>query len=144
MFEEELMKLQNNLLSLCNELCSDAETAINVYIYFNDSEQYFNVFFQRNNGTVKLKELIESEITEKHFYQLAYEDIALINSVYKKHNQSIPIHSQLVYDLRKKQYRSFYIYEREKESSIKPEIFFDTWLRRTNKSKWIWKKKQSR
>ena len=141
MFEEELMKSQIKLLSLCNELCSNAETAINVYIYYNESEQYFNVFFQRKNSTVKPKELTGSEKTEKHFFQLAYEDIALINSVYKKHNQSIPIHSQLVYDLRKKQYRSFYIYKGEKESSIKPEMFFDKWIERTNKSKWIWQKK---
>ena len=136
MFEADLMRAHKQLLSLCYELCSNHERTINAYIYLYENFQFFDVFFQSKGKIKTPQELAQSSEILKEFYRLAYDDVNCVLSVYHDHNQTVPVHSKLEFDLKHNQFHSKYIYQGEKDSEIDPNIFFASWWRNSEKARW--------
>lgn len=112
-FEDAFMDAQSSAVSLCIELLEYSNVYVEkiyIYMFQNEIQDFFNVFFERNGSLYRLDELFSDEQIDE-FLSCGIDDIENIIEVCNKYDGKCPNELRLVYNIKTKMLDAEYAYE---------------------------------
>lgn len=130
-FEDELMDLHADCISLCLEVVHDKADKIFAYCSIEKDSNMFNAFFEVNDEIKTLGQLGISRAMTMQFLQLGTQDLEKYEELGKQYDRPIPTEIKMVYDMRTKKLDTQYRYDEVcgASSDVCAEDVFMTWLK---------------
>lgn len=145
-FEDQLMEIQSDMISLSLEYVENKEETVYIYVVLEDGLVSFDVFY-KIGGFISEKSDVNEYLSEKindsddiQFSLLEYgiEDAEKIEVLFKENSKEVPTEIRLVYDVKNNSLKSNYIYDAmyEKNEDLSVSDVFEAWIQE-EKSKLI-------
>lgn len=145
-FEDQLMDIQSDMISLSLEYVENKEETVYIYVVLEDGLVSFDVFY-KIGGFISEKSDVNEYLSEKindsddiQFSLLEYgiEDAEKIEVLFKENSKEVPTEIRLVYDVKNNSLKSNYIYDAmyEKNEDLSVSDVFEAWIQE-EKSKLI-------
>lgn len=145
-FEEQLMEIQSDMISLSLEYVENKAEIVYIYVVLEDGLVSFDVFY-KIGGFISEKSDVNEYLSEKindsddiQFSLLEYgiEDAEKIEVLFKENSKEVPTEIRLVYDVKNNSLKSNYIYDAmyEKNEDLSVSDVFEAWIQE-EKSKLI-------
>lgn len=145
-FEDQLMDIQSDMISLSLEYVENKEETVYIYVVLEDGLVSFDVFY-KIGGFISEKSDVNEYLSEKindsddiQFSLLEYgiEDAEKIEVLFEENSKEVPTEIRLVYDVKNNSLKSNYIYDAmyEKNEDLSVSDVFEAWIQE-EKSKLI-------
>ena len=145
-FEDQLMEIQSDMISLSLEYVENKAEIVYIYVVLEDGLVSFDVFY-KIGGFISEKSDVNEYLSEKindsddiQFQLLEYgiEDAEKIEVLFKENSKEVPTEIRLVYDVKNNSLKSNYIYDAmyEKNEDLSVSDVFEAWIQE-EKSKLI-------
>lgn len=145
-FEDQLMEIQSDMISLSLEYVENKEETVYIYVVLEDGLVSFDVFY-KIGGFISEKSDVNEYLSEKindsddiQFSLLEYgiEDAEKIEVLFEENSKEVPTEIRLVYDVKNNSLKSNYIYDAmyEKNEDLSVSDVFEAWIQE-EKSKLI-------
>ena len=145
-FEDKLMEIQSDMISLSLEYVENKAEIVYIYVVLEDGLVSFDVFY-KIGGFISEKSDVNEYLSEKindsddiQFSLLEYgiEDAEKIEVLFKENSKEVPTEIRLVYDVKNNSLKSNYIYDAmyEKNEDLSVSDVFEAWIQE-EKSKLI-------
>ena len=145
-FEDQLMDIQSDMISLSLEYIENKAETVFIYVVLEDGLVSFDVFY-KIGGFISEKSDVNEYLSEKindsddiQFSLLEYgiEDAEKIEVLFKENSKEVPTEIRLVYDVKNNSLKSNYIYDAmyEKNEDLSVSDVFEAWIQE-EKSKLI-------
>ena len=145
-FEDQLMDIQSDMISLSLEYVENKAETVYIYVVLEDGLVSFDVFY-KIGGFISEKSDVNEYLSEKindsddiQFSLLEYgiEDAEKIEVLFKENSKEVPTEIRLVYDVKNNSLKSNYIYDAmyEKNEDLSVSDVFEAWIQE-EKSKLI-------
>ena len=145
-FEDQLMEIQSDMISLSLEYVENKAEIVYIYVVVEDGLVSFDVFY-KIGGFISEKSDVNEYLSEKindsddiQFSLLEYgiEDAEKIEVLFKENSKEVPTEIRLVYDVKNNSLKSNYIYDAmyEKNEDLSVSDVFEAWIQE-EKSKLI-------
>ena len=145
-FEDQLMEIQSDMISLSLEYVENKAEIVYIYVVLEDGLVSFDVFY-KIGGFISEKSDVNEYLSEKindsddiQFSLLEYgiEDAEKIEVLFKENSKEVPTEIRLVYDVKNNSLKSNYIYDAmyEKNEDLSVSDVFEAWIQE-EKSKLI-------
>ena len=145
-FEDQLMDIQSDMISLSLEYVENKEETVYIYVVLEDGLVSFDVFY-KIGGFISEKSDVNEYLSEKindsddiQFSLLEYGivDAEKIEVLFEENSKEVPTEIRLVYDVKNNSLKSNYIYDAmyEKNEDLSVSDVFETWIQE-EKSKLI-------
>ena len=145
-FEDQLMDIQSDMISLSLEYVENKEETVYIYVVLEDGLVSFDVFY-KIGGFISEKSDVNKYLSEKindsddiQFSLLEYgiEDAEKIEVLFEENSKEVPTEIRLVYDVKNNSLKSNYIYDAmyEKNEDLSVSDVFEAWIQE-EKSKLI-------
>ena len=145
-FEDQLMEIQSDMISLSLEYVENKAEIVYIYVVLEDGLVSFDVFY-KIGGFISEKSDVNEYLSEKindsddiQFSLLEYgiEDAENIEVLFKENSKEVPTEIRLVYDVKNNSLKSNYIYDAmyEKNEDLSVSDVFEAWIQE-EKSKLI-------
>ena len=145
-FEDQLMEIQSDMISLSLEYVENKEEIVYIYVVLEDGLVSFDVFY-KIGGFISEKSDVNEYLSEKindsddiQFSLLEYgiEDAEKIEVLFEENSKEVPTEIRLVYDVKNNSLKSNYIYDAmyEKNEDLSVSDVFEAWIQE-EKSKLI-------
>ena len=145
-FEDQLMDIQSDMISLSLEYVENKEETVYIYVVLEDGLVSFDVFY-KIGGFISEKSDVNEYLSEKindsddiQFSLLEYgiEDAEKIEVLFKENSKEVPTEIRLVFDVKNNSLKSNYIYDAmyEKNEDLSVSDVFEAWIQE-EKSKLI-------
>ena len=145
-FEDQLMEIQSDMISLSLEYVENKAEIVYIYVVLEDGLVSFDVFY-KIGGFISEKSDVNEYLSEKindsddiQFSLLEYgiEDAEKIEVLFKESSKEVPTEIRLVYDVKNNSLKSNYIYDAmyEKNEDLSVSDVFEAWIQE-EKSKLI-------
>ena len=145
-FEDQLMEIQSDMISLSLEYVENKAETVYIYVVLEDGLVSFDVFY-KIGGFISEKSDVNEYLSEKindsddiQFSLLEYgiEDAEKIEVLFKENSKEVPTEIRLVYDVKINSLKSNYIYDAmyEKNEDLSVSDVFEAWIQE-EKSKLI-------
>lgn len=137
-FEDQLMDIQSDMISLSLEYVENKEETVYIYVVLEEGLVSFDVFY-KIGGFISEKSDVNEYLSEKindsddiQFSLLEYgiEDAEKIEVLFKENSKEVPTEIRLVYDVKNNSLKSNYIYDAmyEKNEDLSVSDVFETWI----------------
>lgn len=127
-YEDELMELQSDMISLCMELTRRKAEYIFVYCSNEKGSKFFHAFFAIDGKLTQLHELRVPDSIQWKFLDLGMEDLCKLDSIGARHNVRVPTEMKMGYQVASGKYRATYKYEPVCTGEVVSEKVFDRWM----------------
>ena len=145
-FEDQLMDIQSDMISLSLEYIENKAETVFIYVVLEDGLVSFDVFY-KIGGFISEKSDVNEYLSEKindsddiQFSLLEYgiEDAEKIEVLFKENSKEVPTEIRLVYDVKNNSLKSNYRYDAmyEKNEDLSVSDVFEAWIQE-EKSKLI-------
>ena len=145
-FEDQLMDIQSDMISLSLEYIENKAETVYIYVVLEDGLVSFDVFY-KIGGFISEKSDVNEYLSEKindsddiQFSLLEYgiEDAEKIEVLFEENSKEVPTEIRLVYDVKNNSLKSNYRYDAmyEKNEDLSVSDVFDAWIQE-EKSKLI-------
>ena len=145
-FEDQLMDIQSDMISLSLEYLENKEETVYIYVVLEDGLVSFDVFY-KIGGFISEKSDVNEYLSEKindsddiQFSLLEYgiEVAQKIEVLFEENSKEVPTEIRLVYDVKNNSLKSNYIYDAlyEKNEDLSVSDVFEAWIQE-EKSKLI-------
>ena len=145
-FEDQLMDIQSDMISLSLEYVENKEETVYIYVVLEDGLVSFDVFY-KIGGFISEKSDVNKYLSEKindsddiQFSLLEYgiEDAEKIEVLFEENSKEVPTEIRLVYDVKNNSLKSNYRYDAmyEKNEDLSVSDVFEAWIQE-EKSKLI-------
>ena len=145
-FEDQLMDIQSDMISLSLEYIENKAETVYIYVVLEDGLVSFDVFY-KIGGFISEKSDVNEYLSEKindsddiQFSLLEYgiEDAEKIEVLFKENSKEVPTEIRLVYDVKNNSLKSNYRYDAmyEKNEDLSVSDVFEAWIQE-EKSKLI-------
>ena len=145
-FEDQLMEIQSDMISLSLEYVENKEETVYIYVVLEDGLVSFDVFY-KIGGFISEKSDVNEYLSEKindsddiQFSLLEYgiEDAEKIEVLFEENSKEVPTEIRLVFDVKNNSLKSNYIYDAmyEKNEDLSVSDVFEAWIQE-EKSKLI-------
>ena len=145
-FEDQLMDIQSDMISLSLEYVENKEETVYIYVVLEDGLVSFDVFY-KIGGFISEKSDVNEYLSEKindsddiQFSLLEYgiEDAEKIEVLFEENSKEVPTEIRLVYDVKNNSLKSNYRYDAmyEKNEDLSVSDVFEAWIQE-EKSKLI-------
>ena len=145
-FEDQLMDIQSDMISLSLEYVENKAETVYIYVVLEEGLVSFDVFY-KIGGFISEKSDVNEYLSEKindsddiQFSLLEYgiEDAEKIEVLFEENSKEVPTEIRLVYDVKNNSLKSNYIYDAmyEKNEDLSVSDVFDAWIQE-EKSKLI-------
>ena len=145
-FEDQLMEIQSDMISLSLEYVENKAETVYIYVVLEDGLVSFDVFY-KIGGFISEKSDVNKYLSEKindsddiQFSLLEYgiEDAEKIEVLFEENSKEVPTEIRLVYDVKNNSLKSNYRYDAmyEKNEDLSVSDVFDAWIQE-EKSKLI-------
>ena len=137
-FEDQLMDIQSDMISLSLEYVENKAETVYIYVVLEDGLVSFDVFY-KIGGFISEKSDVNEYLSEKindsddiQFSLLEYgiEDAEKIEVLFKENSKEVPTEIRLVYDVKNNSLKSNYRYDAmyEKNEDLSVSDVFETWI----------------
>lgn len=137
-FEDQLMDIQSDMISLSLEYVENKEETVYIYVVLEDGLVSFDVFY-KIGGFISEKSDVNEYLSEKindsddiQFSLLEYgiEDAEKIEVLFEENSKEVPTEIRLVYDVKNNSLKSNYIYDAmyEKNEDLSVSDVFEAWI----------------
>ena len=137
-FEDQLMDIQSDMISLSLEYVENKAETVYIYVVLEDGLVSFDVFY-KIGGFISEKSDVNEYLSEKindsddiQFSLLEYgiEDAEKIEVLFKKNSKEVPTEIRLVYDVKNNSLKSNYRYDAmyEKNEDLSVSDVFEAWI----------------
>ena len=137
-FEDQLMEIQSDMISLSLEYVENKAEIVYIYVVLEDGLVSFDVFY-KIGGFISEKSDVNEYLSEKindsddiQFSLLEYgiEDAEKIEVLFKENSKEVPTEIRLVYDVKNNSLKSNYRYDAmyEKNEDLSVSDVFETWI----------------
>lgn len=137
-FEDQLMEIQSDMISLSLEYVENKAEIVYIYVVLEDGLVSFDVFY-KIGGFISEKSDVNEYLSEKindsddiQFSLLEYgiEDAEKIEVLFKENSKEVPTEIRLVYDVKNNSLKSNYIYDAmyEKNEDLSVSDVFEAWI----------------
>ena len=145
-FEDQLMEIQSDMISLSLEYVENKAEIVYIYVVLEDGLVSFDVFY-KIGGFISEKSDVNEYLSEKindsddiQFSLLEYgiEDAEKIEVLFKENSKEVPTEIRLVFDVKNNSLKSNYRYDAmyEKNEDLSVSDVFEAWIQE-EKSKLI-------
>ena len=145
-FEDQLMDIQSDMISLSLEYIENKAETVYIYVVLEDGLVSFDVFY-KIGGFISEKSDVNKYLSEKindsddiQFSLLEYgiEDAEKIEVLFEENSKEVPTEIRLVYDVKNNSLKSNYRYDAmyEKNEDLSVSDVFEAWIQE-EKSKLI-------
>ena len=145
-FENQLMEIQSDMISLSLEYVENKAEIVYIYVVLEEGLVSFDVFY-KIGGFISEKSDVNEYLSEKindsddiQFSLLEYgiEDAEKIEVLFEENSKEVPTEIRLVYDVKNNSLKSNYIYDAmyEKNEDLSVSDVFEAWIQE-EKSKLI-------
>ena len=145
-FEDQLMEIQSDMISLSLEYVENKAEIVYIYVVLEDGLVSFDVFY-KIGGFISEKSDVNEYLSEKindsddiQFSLLEYgiEDAEKIEVLFEENSKEVPTEIRLVFDVKNNSLKSNYIYDAmyEKNEDLSVSDVFEAWIQE-EKSKLI-------
>ena len=145
-FEDQLMDIQSDMISLSLEYIENKAETVFIYVVLEDGLVSFDVFY-KIGGFISEKSDVNEYLSEKindsddiQFSLLEYgiEDAQKIEVLFEENSKEVPTEIRLVYDVKNNSLKSNYRYDAmyEKNEDLSVSDVFEAWIQE-EKSKLI-------
>ena len=145
-FEDQLMEIQSDMISLSLEYVENKAEIVYIYVVLEDGLVSFDVFY-KIGGFISEKSDVNEYLSEKindsddiQFSLLEYgiEDAEKIEVLFEENYKEVPTEIRLVYDVKNNSLKSNYRYDAmyEKNEDLSVSDVFEAWIQE-EKSKLI-------
>ena len=145
-FEDQLMEIQSDMISLSLEYVENKAETVYIYVVLEDGLVSFDVFY-KIGGFISEKSDVNEYLSEKindsddtQFSLLEYgiEDAEKIEVLFEENSKEVPTEIRLVYDVKNNSLKSNYRYDAmyEKNEDLSVSDVFEAWIQE-EKSKLI-------
>ena len=145
-FEDQLMEIQSDMISLSLEYVENKAETVYIYVVLEDGLVSFDVFY-KIGGFISEKSDVNKYLSEKindsddiQFSLLEYgiEDAEKIEVLFEENSKEVPTEIRLVYDVKNNSLKSNYRYDAmyEKNEDLSVSDVFEAWIQE-EKSKLI-------
>ncbi|EER67736.1 hypothetical protein ACWOCB_00690 [Gemella haemolysans] len=145
-FEDQLMDIQSDMISLSLEYIENKAETVFIYVVLEDGLVSFDVFY-KIGGFISEKSDVNKYLSEKindsddiQFSLLEYgiEDAEKIEVLFEENSKEVPTEIRLVYDVKNNSLKSNYRYDAmyEKNEDLSVSDVFEAWIQE-EKSKLI-------
>ena len=133
-FEDELMELQADYVSLCMEAMEGIADEIFIYISNEATCHMFHTFC-RVKGQVKTINQLFSPLLQRDLLMTGGRDIKKINEICKRYGMPVPTEIKLHYWVKSNSLEAHYEYKPvcPIESDLRPDDVFDAWVEEERK-----------
>ncbi|MBQ6943695.1 MAG: hypothetical protein IJN43_05120 [Ruminococcus sp.] len=128
MFEQEFMKINKTLLSLCLEFSQNKADYIFVYLYMKKEQYFFNSFFRFGKEIWDIDDLEYPRDCVKRFMQLINEETAKFPLLFEGFKREKPILYKMMYQCNTQKFNFSLKYDGDIASKFFPEQDFDNWI----------------
>ena len=132
-FEDELMELQSDMISLCLELTKEQADYIFVYCSNEKNAKFFNAFFAIGGKLTKLHELNVPDSIQWRFLDLGMEDLCKLDAIGKKHNMRVPTEMKMGYQVASGEFKAMYEYEPVCVGDVSSTDVYRSWVEQVRK-----------
>lgn len=143
-FEDQLMEIQSDMISLSLEYVENKAEIVYIYVVLEDGLVSFDVFY-KIGGFISEKSDVNEYLSEKindsddiQFSLLEYgiEDAEKIEVLFKENSKEVPTEIRLVYDVKNNSLESNYIYDAmyEKMKIYQYQMFLKLGYRKKNRN----------
>ena len=145
-FEDQLMEIQSDMISLSLEYVENKAEIVYIYVVLEDGLVSFDVFY-KIGGFISEKSDVNEYLSEKindsddiqfSLWEYGIEDAEKIEVLFKENSKEVPTEIRLVYDVKNNSLKSNYIYDAmyEKNEDLSVSDVFEAWIQE-EKSKLI-------
>ena len=145
-FEDQLMEIQSDMISLSLEYVENKEETVYIYVVLEDGLVSFDVFY-KIGGFISEKSDVNEYLSEKindsddiQFSLLEYgiEVAQKIEVLFEENSKEVPTEIRLVFDVKNNSLKSNYRYDAmyEKNEDLSVSDVFEAWIQE-EKSKLI-------
>lgn len=110
-FEDEFMKIQADLISLCLEVTGSKVDKIFAYASIEKKSTMFNAFFTRGGKVFTLNQLDIDKRMVMDFLKVGTTDLLKIKKLCRENEIKTPTEIKMYYDVETGKYRADYNYE---------------------------------
>ena len=132
-FEDELMELQSEMISLGMDVTRGKADYIFVYCSNEKRCQFFNAFFAINGKLTELHELEAPERIQWRFLDLGQEELSKLDALGVKYNVQVPTEMKMGYQVKSGKFKATYKYEPVCVGDVMCEDVFEHWEEQVRK-----------
>ena len=111
LYEDDLMEIQSDLISLCMEVSEGNVDKIYAYASIEEKSSMFNAFFKRDNQVLTLAQLGIEPRLRMEFLKVGTGDLNRIRDLGSRYEHNIPTEIKMIYDVKSKQFDAQYKYD---------------------------------
>ena len=132
-FEDLLMEIQSDLVSLVLEYSNSQIDEIYLYGYMGEGSYFFNLFFKKNGKIIRLNQindfLSENEIIDDsrdrqiQLLELGIDNLEKIEILFENNKKEVPTEIKIIYNKSSNSLKSKYSYSPISDDTSELELF---------------------
>lgn len=111
LYEDELMEIQSDLISLCLEVTERKVDQIYAYASIEEKSSMFNAFFKKDNQVFTLMQLGIDPKMRMELLKVGTHDLDRFRELEKKYGRKSPTEIKMIYDLKTEKFDADYKYD---------------------------------
>ena len=132
-FEDELMELQSEMISLGMDVTRGKADYIFIYCSNERGCSFFNAFFAINGKLTELHELEAPERIQWRFLDLGQAELNKLDALGAKHNVQVPTEMKMGYQVGTGKFKATYKYEPVCVGGVMSEDVYERWMAQVKK-----------
>ena len=147
-FEDLLMEIQSDLVSLVLEYSNSQIDEIYLYGYMGEGSYFFNLFFKKNGKIIRLNQindfLSENEIIDDsrdrqiQLLELGIDNLEKIEILFENNKKEVPTEIKIIYNKSSNSLKSKYSYSPISDDTSELELF-NNWYDTVKVENNIWR-----
>ena len=147
-FEDLLMEIQSDLVSLVLEYSNSQIDEIYLYGYMGEGSYFFNLFFKKNEEIIRLNQindfLSENEIIDDsrdrqiQLLELGIDNLEKIEILFENNKKEVPTEIKIIYNKSSNSIKSKYSYSPISDDTSELELF-NNWYDTVKVENNIWR-----
>ena len=132
-FEDLLMEIQSNLVSLGLEYSNSQIDEIYLYGYMEEGIYFFNLFFKKNGEIIRLNQINDflsenekiddSRDRQIQLLELGIDDLEKIEILFENNKKEVPTEIKIIYNKSSNSLKSKYSYSPISDDTSELELF---------------------
>lgn len=132
-FEDLLMEIQSNLVSLGLEYSNSQIDEIYLYGYMEEGSYFFNLFFKKNGEIIRLNQtndflsenekIDDSRDRQIRLLELGIDDLEKIEILFENNKKEVPTEIKIIYNKSSNSLKSKYSYSPISDDTSELELF---------------------
>ena len=132
-FEDLLMEIQSDLVSLVLEYSNSQIDEIYLYGYMGEGSYFFNLFFKKNGKIIRLNQINDflsenekiddSRDRQIQLLELGIDDLEKIEILFENNKKEVPTEIKIIYNKSSNSLKSKYSYSPISDDTSELELF---------------------